>query len=63
MLSVQTIVVNCGHCRLSGAARWLADSSKPGAPRKLVALTAGFCSIERGANTEPEILCMSCAGR
>jgi hypothetical protein len=60
MLSVQMIAVSCSRCRQIGQARWLEDTTKPGTPRKLVALSEGFCSIDRGRNAEPEVSCMRC---
>jgi hypothetical protein len=58
-MSVQIIDVTCPTCRHFGSARWVVDSKAP-FPRKLAALTAGFCSIERGDGREADIRCMRC---
>lgn len=58
-MSVQIIDVTCPTCRHFGSARWVTDLKAP-YPRTLVALTAGFCSIDRGDGRETEIQCMRC---
>lgn len=59
MLSVHTSSVSCPICRQAGWARWLDNTKHLAAPRRLEALSAGFCSIDRG-DFEPEIRCMRC---
>ena len=61
--------VRCARCEVSGAVTW--EEEPPAVPyvrarnrlRKLVGLTAGFKSIDRGARNGPEIACYSCGAR
>jgi len=65
MLKFQIEHLICPACKQAGTARWQLDSAGNDnnagqSARKLVALTSGFCSIDRGKNAAPEIACMRC---
>ena len=61
--------LRCARCKVSGAVTWEEEpSAVPYARarnrlRKLVGLTAGFKSIDRGTRDGPEITCDGCGAR
>jgi len=48
----------CPNCARTGAAGWASDTG--GMPRKLLSLSAGFLSIDTGAQDGPRIVCQKC---
>jgi hypothetical protein len=61
--------LRCPKCKISGAATWEETAAPvPHARarnrlRKLVGLTAGFKSIDKGGREGPVITCGGCGGR
>ncbi len=61
--------LSCPRCEVSGVVTWEEDvpavsyARARNRLRKLVGLTAGFKSIDRGARNGPEITCDGCGAR
>jgi hypothetical protein len=53
--------VQCPKCRKDGCAKWQEGQERKG--RKLIGLTAGFKSIDKGGRDGTVIVCAGCGTR